>query len=273
MKRDDFIDMTRKKSGVPLIDVGEVGDLLGIDFFQFGRNAETIHTRVFEHTGGAVEFIGDGFRSAMAAKLPFRRPFCAPKAAKVAPNNLAAMDAEVSRFPVWRLRETTFFADGAHRLAQSPDATPEIFFLGFRHGSEPRRDLILCNAFSFEVDCQIELAHGDELRATVSTEPAGAAGAAPIAGQDGLGLLATGDTEVAAFVVFGLLGSAVNAVNGIWGFHDNLGSSVSGAAKGVAEGPFEDGLGGSFLQVGDQPAEGGHITHGFEVVSRVDADI
>ena len=112
----DLVDVARGGGGVPLVDPGEVLDLLGVELPEPLRDREAVGPGVLEHPGRAVERLLDDLGAARPAELSERSPLRAPEAADVPPDGRPAARAEVARLPVEGLRRAARLADGAHLL-------------------------------------------------------------------------------------------------------------------------------------------------------------
>src|SRR5262249_4892804 len=145
---------------VALINAREVVDLLGIELGQHLGDGEAIRSRVAQHSRRAEERIVDYGGAAAAAILAPRGPLGAPEAARLAPDRLATMDAQVARLPVNGLRAGADFADSPHtgrlvsKLAHT--APHEIFFVR-AHRTEAFGNLVLGQSFLPQQDSEIEL--------------------------------------------------------------------------------------------------------------------
>ena len=114
-KKPHMIDMTIHHSGVALVDVGEILNLIGIEVRQHFGNAKAVDSGVLEHAGGAEETVfHDGGAACAAILSGGRRPLHAPEATGFTAHRLTAVDAEAAGFPIDRLRAIARFTEGAH---------------------------------------------------------------------------------------------------------------------------------------------------------------
>src|SRR5204863_120500 len=121
------------------------------------RDREPVDTRTLEHPRRAVEGLVHHLAAAFATEPGLGSPLRAPRTAHLVAHRLAAVDAQLPRDPVARLRPFALLTDRAHASPSTlANAPPQNVLVGLRHRLQLGRDRLLGNALTLEEHAEVE---------------------------------------------------------------------------------------------------------------------